>query len=209
MFLPTSIVQQARDAGFTNAKGLEPWQEAKAGEGDGLKIMAAPGKHGVPEITFVLQAYGFTVYFGGDTLLIPELGKVAERFPKIDLALVPINGLKAMDEQVVMNAEEAGVLVGWLKPRVAVPIHYRFHGSWITDKFVLKYSGTPEQFQAAAQRAAPKTIVRVLEPGQLLSIVRVPPEEKEVEEGAEPAAETAEQPTAEGTPPPPAASATP
>src|SRR5688572_6962211 len=125
IFLPSSIAEQARDAGFTNVHGLEPWQEAKAGEGDGLKITAAPAKHGVPEITFVLQAYGFTVYFGGDTLLIPELRQVAERFPKIDLALVPINGLKVRDEQVVMNAEEAGTLVGLLKPRVAVPIHYR------------------------------------------------------------------------------------
>jgi L-ascorbate metabolism protein UlaG (beta-lactamase superfamily) len=156
----------------------------------------------------VLQAYGFTVYFGGDTLLIPELKQVADRFPKIDLALVPINGLVAMDEQVVMNAEEAATLVGWLKPRVAVPIHYRFHGSWLTDKFVLKYNGTPERFQAAAKNASEKTIVRVLEPGQLLSIVRVPPEDKEPEAGAEPAAETSAEPTAEGSPPP-AGSATP
>jgi L-ascorbate metabolism protein UlaG (beta-lactamase superfamily) len=134
--------------------------------------------------------------------LIPELKQVAERFPKIDLALLPINGLSAMDEQVVMNAADAANLVGWLKPRVAVPIHYRFHGSWFTDKFILKYNGTPEQFQSAAKAASEKTIVRVLEPGQLLSVVRVPPEDKEPEPDAEAAAESGEQPTAEGAPAP-------
>jgi hypothetical protein len=34
------------------------------------------------------------VFFGADTLLIPELSEVARRFPKIDLALLPINSLK-------------------------------------------------------------------------------------------------------------------
>ncbi len=34
------------------------------------------------------------MFFGADTLLIPELSEVARRFPKIDLALLPINGLR-------------------------------------------------------------------------------------------------------------------
>ena len=32
------------------------------------------------QITYVLEAEGFTAYFGADTLLIPELGEIAKRF---------------------------------------------------------------------------------------------------------------------------------
>lgn len=39
----------------------------------------------MPENTYVIEADGMTVFFGGDTLLIPELNEVARRFPKIDV----------------------------------------------------------------------------------------------------------------------------
>jgi L-ascorbate metabolism protein UlaG (beta-lactamase superfamily) len=53
------------------------------------------------------------VFLGADTLRIPELDGVARRFPTIDLALLPINGLKirpAFNRQVVMTAEQVGEL---------------------------------------------------------------------------------------------------
>jgi hypothetical protein len=31
--------------------------------------------------------------FGADTLRIPELDEIAHRFPDLDLALLPVNGL--------------------------------------------------------------------------------------------------------------------
>jgi hypothetical protein len=36
---------------------------------------------GVPEVTFVLQGADRTVFFGADTVRIPELDEVARRFP--------------------------------------------------------------------------------------------------------------------------------
>jgi L-ascorbate metabolism protein UlaG (beta-lactamase superfamily) len=95
-----------------------------------VTISAAPAKQGVYEVTFVLRAGADAVYFGGDTLLIPELAEVPTRLGHINLALLPINGLQirpANDMQVVMNASDAAQLTALLKPELAVPHHYAFY----------------------------------------------------------------------------------
>ena len=161
------MVEAARAVGFTDVSELKPWQAWSRKE---LKVTGAPARHGVPEVTFVIEAKGRTVYFGGDTLLIPELRTLPDRFEKFDLVLLSVNGLRVMGVPVVMNAEEAAELAGIMKARVAVPIHYAFQGSALTDTFVLSRNGTPERFVAAAKRYAPLTEVRVLSPGQRLVI---------------------------------------
>lgn len=168
-FVGPDMVDAARAAGFTNVRELRPWEVATVGP---LTITAAPAAHKVPEITFVIQANGSTVYFGGDSKLIPELRELPKRFPSIQLALLSINGLGVMGEQVVMNAEEAAELAGLLGAEVAVPMHYRFKGSWFTDSFILSYDGTPERFLAATREMAPRTQARVLETGEVLRLTR-------------------------------------
>jgi L-ascorbate metabolism protein UlaG (beta-lactamase superfamily) len=160
---------RARDAGFTDVREIEVWQQVQLGP---LRITAAPAKHGVPEVTFVLQGADRTVFFGADTVRIPELDEVARRFPVIDLALLPVNGLKirpAFNRQVVMTAEEAGELCAVLRPRVAVPIHYAFTAGALRDRLLLKYDGTPERFQRAVARHSPDTRTHILAPGEPLS----------------------------------------
>lgn len=156
---------KARRAGFTNVTEAEPWDEIGAG---GLRITAAPARHGVPEITFVIQGAGTTVFFGADTLRIPELDEVPRRFPGIDLALLPVNGLaiRPFNRQVVMSAEEAGEFCAVLRPVVAVPTHYAFTAGPVRDRLFLKYNGTPERFQRAVARHWPATSVQVLAPGE-------------------------------------------
>ena len=130
-----------------------------------MKVTAAPAKHSVPQNTYVLEAGGFTVYFGGDTLLIPAPGDIAQRFPRIDVALLPINGLMIrpmLNHQVVMNAQEAAHLCAILHPRVVVPIHYRYTAGPVRDRLLLKYHGTPEEFTQAVATEAPETAVRTL-----------------------------------------------
>jgi L-ascorbate metabolism protein UlaG (beta-lactamase superfamily) len=159
---------KARQAGFPNVTEVEPWDQVPAGE---LRVTAAPARHGVPEVTYVIEGADATVYFGADTLRIPELDEVARRFPRIDLALLPVNGLQirpAFNRRVVMTAEQAGELCAVLRPKVAVPIHYAFTAGPVRDRLFLKYDGTPERFQAAVAVHAPATTVRVLPPGQPL-----------------------------------------
>lgn len=166
------MAEAARAAGFTSVRELAPWESVEVG---GVKVTATPGKHGVPENTYVLQARGFTVFFGGDSLRIPELDEVAVRFPSIDVAVLPVNGLKIrplFNHQVVMTAEEAAELCARLKPRVAVPMHYRYTAGAFRDTFLLKYDGTPERFVEATRQRAPSTQVYVLATGQPLPLVR-------------------------------------
>jgi L-ascorbate metabolism protein UlaG (beta-lactamase superfamily) len=162
-----NMVEAARAVGFIDVRELKPWETWSRGA---LKVTGAPARHGVPEVTFVIEAKGRTVYFGADTLLIPELRDLPKRFPSFDLALLPVNGLRVMGVPVVMSAEEAAELAGILKARVAVPIHYAFTGSAFTDTLILARNGTPDRFVAAAKRSAPLTEVRVLPPGQRLVI---------------------------------------
>jgi L-ascorbate metabolism protein UlaG (beta-lactamase superfamily) len=168
------IAKTALRAGFTNVIEMDAWETTKFGP---ITVTAAPGKHGVPEITYVLQASGATIYFGGDTLLIPELSEIGKRCPQIDVALVAINGLRirpAGNRKVVMDANDAAELCQILQPRYAVPIHYSFTGGRIMNTLFLGYAGSPsaltQQFQEATASLSPKTSVRVLAPGEPLVI---------------------------------------
>jgi L-ascorbate metabolism protein UlaG (beta-lactamase superfamily) len=168
------IAQTARKVGFTNVIEMDAWETTSFGP---ITVTAAPGKHGVPEITYMLQASGFTVYFGGDTLLIPELSEIPQRFGQIDVALLALNGLQIRflgNRQEVMNAQDAAELCRIIQPRYAVPIHYTFTGGPIMDTLMLKYAGTPREltreFQQAAAKLAPETTVRILIPGEPLLV---------------------------------------
>jgi L-ascorbate metabolism protein UlaG (beta-lactamase superfamily) len=161
---------KVRAAGFANVTELDPWESTRLGP---VTVTAAPAKHLVPEITAVLQHSERTVFFGADTLYIAELAEVASRFPKIDLALVPINGLRIrplLNRKVVMDAREAGYLTRTLSPAVAVPIHYAFTGGPLGDRVLVKHDGRPEAFLAAVAELAPDTEARVLDPGQPLRL---------------------------------------
>jgi L-ascorbate metabolism protein UlaG (beta-lactamase superfamily) len=168
MVVKRGMGAKARAAGFTNVTELEPWEQATIGD---VTITAAPARHGVPEITFILQGDAKTIFFGADTLRIPELDEVPRRFPSVDLALLPVNGLRirpAFNHQVVMNAEQAAEYCAVLHPEVAVPIHYAFTAGPVRDRLLLGYDGTPARFREAAGQRAPDTVVRVLEPGEPL-----------------------------------------
>jgi L-ascorbate metabolism protein UlaG (beta-lactamase superfamily) len=169
MVVGPDMVEKARAAGFTNVRELKVWESAQLGD---ITVTACPGSHGVDEVTFMLQAHGSTVYFGGDSRLIPEMEEIPKRFPSVQLALLSVNGLHAMGKQMVMSATEAAQLAGMLRAEAAVPMHYRFQGSWFTETFILSYDGTPERFAEAVKTSAPSTQVRILEPGERLTLTR-------------------------------------
>ena len=166
--------QKARRVGFANVIDMEAWETTTFGP---ITVTAAPGKHGVPEITYLLQAGGLSVYFGGDTLLIPELSEIPQRFGRVDVALLAINGLQIRflgNRQDVMNPQDAAEFCRISRPRYAVPIHYTFTGGPIMDTLALKYAGTPQallrEFEFAVDKLAPETTVRILAPGEPLQV---------------------------------------
>ncbi|KQV08726.1 MULTISPECIES: MBL fold metallo-hydrolase [unclassified Kitasatospora] len=173
--VPFAVVRglagRVRAAGFTDVTELDPWQSTRLGP---VKVTATPAQHGVPEVTFVLQHDGSSVFFGADTLRIPALDEVARRFPGLDLALLPVNGLRirpAFNRQVVMDAAQAAELTRALRPRLAVPIHYAFTAGRLREATVLKLvRNRPDLYRDAAADLAPDTGVHILVPGEALSL---------------------------------------
>jgi L-ascorbate metabolism protein UlaG (beta-lactamase superfamily) len=165
LVVPNTVGQMAVDHDFRNVTVLEPWESTKIGD---VTVTAAPGKHGVYEITFILQSFGETIYFAGDTMVIPELHELPQRFGEIDVALLPTNGLcirPLNDMQVVMGAVEAAELTTILKPKLVLPHHYAFTSGWLGDRLLTKKDKNPQHYAQAAKRLAPKTTVRIVDPG--------------------------------------------
>jgi L-ascorbate metabolism protein UlaG (beta-lactamase superfamily) len=169
--------QIAMDVGFNTVRELETWQTAQLGP---IQITATPAKHkeelGVPQNTYVLQYQDKTVFFGGDTLLIPEFEEVARRFPNIDVALLPINGLTIRplgNKRVVMNARDAATLTAWLNPKVVIPIHYRYTPAWYRRPLI-RFERDPGLFVKTVKERALQVEVKVLAPGELFELPPAP-----------------------------------
>jgi L-ascorbate metabolism protein UlaG (beta-lactamase superfamily) len=164
--------RRARQTGFSQVAELDWWESTHLGT---FLVTATPARHSVPENTSILQSAGLTIYFGGDTLLIPELSEIAQRFPRIDVALLPINGLiirPILNHKVVMNPGDAAELCSILHPRIAVPIHYAYTAGPVRDRLLLKYHGAPgdllRELSQAMTHRAPETAVHILAPGEPL-----------------------------------------
>jgi N-acyl-phosphatidylethanolamine-hydrolysing phospholipase D len=115
---------------------LRRWESWESG---GLRITAVPVKHlpwrygldGEWMTTsftgYVIQYHGLTVYFGGDTAYDRELfTRAAERFPSIDLALLPIAPIEPREymHRIHVDPREAVQVFLDLRARWMVPIHY-------------------------------------------------------------------------------------
>lgn len=165
------VASRVRAAGFGNVVELHPWQSTSLGPVD---VTATPAQHGVPEVTFVIEAGGKSVFFGGDTERIAALDEVGERFADLDLALLPINGLRirpAFNKKLVMDARDAADLAGVLRPRLAVPIHYAYTAGPVRDRLLLKLDrNRTDLFETAIAEVAPRTAVHVLSPGEPLTL---------------------------------------
>ena len=162
---PGTVTAIATEKGFRDVRTIEAWESTTIGD---LTVTATPGQHGVHEVTFVLQAAGRTVFFGGDSLRVPELDQIPGRFGPIDLAILPTNGLciRPMNmHQVVMDAEQAAELTAVLAPTLAVPHHYAFHSGWLGDRMITKGDQDPRHFADAVARLAPEVAVRLVLPG--------------------------------------------
>lgn len=66
---------------------------------------------------FIIDFYGKTIYFAGDTALFGDMQLIG-RMNNIDYALLPIG------DNFTMGPEEAIEAVKMLKPNVVIPIHY-------------------------------------------------------------------------------------
>jgi N-acyl-phosphatidylethanolamine-hydrolysing phospholipase D len=144
LLLPSGGAAYLTDFGFP-AHELRTWQ---AWEKDGLRVTAVPVDHvgwryGVDEAWmtqsftgYVVEYHGLKVYFGGDSAYDQRVFvETGERFPKIDLALIPIGPIepRSIMRRFHMDPREAIRAFVDLDAARMVPIHY---GTFVnsTDK---------------------------------------------------------------------------
>jgi L-ascorbate metabolism protein UlaG (beta-lactamase superfamily)/predicted ester cyclase len=178
IIVPTGTTQRtaALGAGFTDVRALDPWGAVQLGA---FRVTAVCAKPDTPataweyEHAYVLEVDGHTVLFCSH-LMTPEVqAEVAARWPRVDVAFLAVNALCLKQRnyhQLSMTPEDAAALCKRLDVRVAIPIHYTFHGNWASEAFMLSHRGTPEGLTVAARAQSPKTTVMTLTPGQRLDV---------------------------------------
>jgi L-ascorbate metabolism protein UlaG (beta-lactamase superfamily) len=141
--LPSAGVVVTTVSGATrldgNARGVEPWATTRL-EAPGLpaiELTATPCRHGPPfsralagdVIGFALQWEGQehgVLWISGDTVLYDGVRKVADRL-RVDTALLHLGGVRfpiTGPIRYTMTARDAVELIGLLRPRTAIPVHY-------------------------------------------------------------------------------------
>jgi L-ascorbate metabolism protein UlaG (beta-lactamase superfamily) len=119
---------------------------------------------------------GSTVYFAGDTGLFEGMDELHER---IDVALLPIEtwGMRPSEGRHLSPRTAADAL-RLLRPRIAVPIHWgtlyvpgsAYAGKQATYAWFQRTQRRPEEFRRLSGQAAPEVEVRLLDPGESLTV---------------------------------------
>ncbi|WP_207792122.1 MBL fold metallo-hydrolase [Siccirubricoccus phaeus] len=143
-----------RKAGIQGARELDWWQSAEVA---GLRITYVPAQHFSARTPwdrncslwggFVLEAPGACVYFAGDTGWCPHIAEIAARFPRIDLALLPIGAYEPRFFMRTQHMDPAEAVEAHriLRPRRSIGMHFgTFAG--LTDEAI----DAPEAWLAEA-----------------------------------------------------------
>lgn len=128
-----------RDKGFSAVTALGKWETLTLTKGDArLRITSMPARHGPPVVHHALpetmgsmlefpEAAGrapYTLYITGDTLVFDEIAQIAQRHPRIDLALLHLGGTRVAGILVTMDARQGIEMLRIVQPDLAIPIHY-------------------------------------------------------------------------------------
>jgi len=117
---PNRIAEDARRLGYTRVQELHPWEETQV---KGLTVTAVPAVHPGSEVGFVFQGEK-TVYFAGDTSFDRQIfTAIGQRF-ELDLALLPIGGLRFFGQSFQIDPPQAVEAIELLRPRVVVGTHW-------------------------------------------------------------------------------------
>lgn len=120
-------------AGIRSATELDWWHEAELA---GTRLTYVPAQHfsarGPHDRNralwggFVIEAGGAVIYFAGDTGYCPHFAEIGRRFPRIDLALLPIGAYEPrwfMRQHHIDPAEAVRAHLD-LKPRRSLGMHF-------------------------------------------------------------------------------------
>jgi L-ascorbate metabolism protein UlaG (beta-lactamase superfamily) len=156
-----------------NVFELDWWQDFRIG---GATITGVPAQHFSARAPWdknrslwcgvVVEAGGVTIYFAGDTGYGPHFAEIGDRFPAIDVALMPIGAYEPrwFMQPMHMNPDEAVRAHLDVKARLSVGMHF--------GTFQLTDEGIDEPLRALDRARADHDIApdafRVLEFGETL-----------------------------------------
>jgi L-ascorbate metabolism protein UlaG (beta-lactamase superfamily) len=102
-----------------------------------LLVTAVPGRHAPGALARALPPVMGTVidleqrgqrvlrvYVTGDTLCVPELHEIGDRFGHIDVMVTHLGGTRILGALVTMDARHGADLTEMIAPRTVVPVHY-------------------------------------------------------------------------------------
>ena len=122
------------------------WEQVEMGP---FRVTGTPAEHTGPlplEINLVIECGDeFTLFFGGDARWSDAYGEVAQRFPTIDLALLPVGGTLIFGKRTTLNPSDAVRVCEVLKPRWALPIHEG--GEWLPVPPASWHPGRTKDFE--------------------------------------------------------------
>lgn len=157
------IVAAFEIAGYASDNGAENAIPAGIGgtvRGEWGSVTLTPAFHSssFPDGTYggmpcglIVEMGGITVYHAGDTCAFSDMALIGER--GLDVALLPIG------DNFTMGHAEAARCLDWLKPRVAVPMHY---GTFPP------LTGDPQEFARLGREKG--VDVQILAPGERLTL---------------------------------------
>lgn len=155
--------------------------ELEAGDAHDLgpfRVEAVPAEHDdrrhplgrrIAPLGYVLDGTP-RIYFAGDTDLFDGMAALAGR---VDVALLPVAGWGPRLPPGHLDPDSAAQAVGRIRPAVAVPIHWgTLRGPSLSGAESAR--APADRFAAAVASTAPRTTVRILEPGEAMDLDPVP-----------------------------------
>jgi L-ascorbate metabolism protein UlaG (beta-lactamase superfamily) len=115
------MAQAARALGFARVHGVRPGDVLS--DVRGLSVEVVRGRHSVPEVCYRVERRGRAFFFGGDTMVTPEIEALAAARP-VPFAILPGERSRLLWRRYVMTPEEAVGLAQRLGATRAVLTHH-------------------------------------------------------------------------------------
>ncbi len=153
--------------GVPRVTDMDPWDTCEMGP---FRLTATPAEHTGPlpaEVNFIIECGNWRVFFGGDARWSDAYRQISERFPEIDVAILPIGGTLIFGKRTTMNPSDAVRACNYLRPKWVIPIHEG--GEWLPVPPASWHPGRNEQFVDALSRSRLPSSPCVLAPGECAS----------------------------------------
>ena len=173
LIVPKGSAELMHQWGFKHVEELAAGETTSIGE---IHIEAARADHSGKRFPFgptavplgyVIQGSN-KIYFAGDTEEFPEMEKYAA---ELDVALLPVWGWGPNLGDGHMDPRDAVDALGFLRPRLAIPIHwgtfFPIGLGWLKPTILHM---PPIKFERDAAELAPDVEVRILEPGETYNL---------------------------------------